>query len=68
MGIMEKKMETTTLYRVIWGIYRQYIGVIWGQWKRKWRQLHYIGVYRGYRSYMGVMERKCKLLYWGLGF
>ena len=38
---MKNEMETTTLYRV-------YIGVILGEWKIKWRLLHYYGLYRYY--------------------
>ena len=36
-GIMEKKMETIGIV----GVYRdwEYIGVILGQWKRKWKLL-----------------------------
>ena len=56
----------TTIYRVILGLYRDngkengnyyiwgYIGVIWGEWKRKWKLL-YIGLYWGY---VGIMEKK----------
>ena len=41
MGIMEKKMETTILYMGYIRVkgYRGYIGVICGEWKRKWKLL-----------------------------
>ena len=40
-GTMENKMETTISY---WG----YIGIILGEWKRKWKLLCYVGVILGY--------------------
>ena len=55
LGRMEKKMETTVM-----GYNRVYIGVIlgiyWGEWKRKWKLLWYIGVIWGlYGDYMGTI-------------
>ena len=41
-GITEKKMETMGIIVIIQGLYRdnkEYIRVVWGQWKRKWKLL-----------------------------
>ena len=56
---MEKKMETTIVYRGLYwdngkenGNYYIIWGFILGSWKRKWKLLYYMGVY------IGIMEKK----------